>query len=127
MLVTKSSCYKEALKASQDVFLKSQEPICGSLLRQAKAFVVQDKYEEAMKIIATIKYGTPCDDLIEQLLNSVQSEINNREKRRENIQLQMKEYELQLEQLRQRGVSHVPSSIPKMKTEYNSPPSVNDF
>lgn len=126
---TASQCYFDALEQCRSIFIKSQKPICGTALRKAKTFVAQDKYQEAMVIIASIKYGTPCDKEINDLLVSIRKEIDDRELRGEKYQLDMQKYQLQLEQLRNRGVSSVPPSIPQMREEYNSSPitSQSDF
>ena len=115
-----SSCYTTALDLAKDVFIQSQQPICQSILRTSKTYLLQGKYQQAMNTIAQIKYGTPCDQEFDQLLNELREEQQYKEIRAndEAFYLQIKKYEIELERIRQQGRRYLPNYISGLMKEF---------
>lgn len=114
------SCYPQALKKSEVVYVAYQNQRCNELLQQAEASYAEHSYMYALSILSELQtFDTKCSVSAKTLIRNIEAKISAQEKREWDFMVKQQNDEVALEKNRVNAIRDIAKSYYNRKVNYN--------
>jgi hypothetical protein len=114
------SCYPQALKKSEEVYIAYQNQRCNELLKQAETYYAEHAYMDALSVLSELEvFNTKCSQEAKTLTKNIEAKISAQEKKEWGFMVKQQNDEVALEKHRVNAIRDIAKSYYNQKINYN--------